>query len=82
MADSNLDYGQGWYALEKYMKKHPDVAIIDSSDNQSKFVIGVNDYLDLKMDHKFPKVYNYKPTGQINHCFLLFDLTDPKSSKY
>ena len=82
LADSNLDYGQGWYALEKYLKKHQDVAIIDTTNNQTKFVIGVNDYLDLKMNHKYPRAYNYKPTGQINHCFLLFDLTDPKSSKY
>ena len=81
MADSNLDFGQGLYSLEKYLKKHPDVAIIDTTDSQTKFVIRVNDYLDLKMDEKYKKVYDLKPINQVNHCFLLFDISDPDSYK-
>src|SRR6185436_480198 len=48
MADSNLDFGQGWYALKEYLKHHPDVQIVTPEPKQGKFVIGVNDYLDLK----------------------------------
>lgn len=73
MADSNLDFGQGWYALQEYLKKDPDVQVITAEPKQGKFVIGVNDYLDLKGDHKYPWIYSIKPDEQINHCFLLFD---------
>ncbi len=71
MADSNLDFGQGWYALEKYRKENPDVQVISPEPKQGTFVIGVNDYLDLKGDHKYSWVYSIKPDEQINHCFLL-----------
>ena len=71
MADSNLDFGQGGYALEKYLKSHPEVRIIGTKPEQGKFVIGVNDYLDLNGDHKYSWVYDVKPDEQIDHCFLL-----------
>ena len=73
MADSNLDFGQGWYALQKYLKAHPDVYIVSDNAGGSKFVIGVNDYLNLKNDYKYYWVSKLKPVAQINHCFLLFD---------
>jgi len=72
MADSNLDFGQGKYALEKYLRKHPDVQIIGAQPGKrGNFVIGVNDYLDLNGDHKFSWIYGVIPDRQINHCFLL-----------
>ena len=74
MADSNLDFGQGWYSLEKYLKSHPDVHIIGDKPMPGKFVIGVSDYLDLKNDHKYYWIYGLKPSRQINHCFLVFDV--------
>ncbi len=73
MADSNLDFGQGKYALDKYLKAHPDVSIVNDNAAGSKFVIGVNDYLNLKNDYKYYWVSKLKPVGQVNHCFLLFD---------
>jgi hypothetical protein len=73
MADSNLDFGQGWYALERYLKDHPDVQIVTTEPKEGKFVIGVNDYLDLNEEHKYSWIYKLKPAAQINHCFLLFN---------
>lgn len=73
MADSNLDFGQGHYALEKYLKAHPHVSIVSDKAAGSKFVIGVNDYSNLKNDYKYYWVSKLKPVGQVNHCFLLFD---------
>jgi len=71
MADSNIDFGQGWYVLEKNLKEDPDLQIITPEPKRGKFVIGVNDYLDLKGDHKYSWIYNVKPDEQINHCFLV-----------
>lgn len=71
MADSNLDFGQGWQSLRKYLADHPDVHIVPADFKPGKFVIGVNDYLDLKGDHRYSWVYDIAPDGQIDHCFLL-----------
>jgi len=72
MADSNLDFGQGKYALKKYLKLHPGVSIITDKPQSGSFVIGVNDYLDLKGDHKYSWIYDVLPDDQIDHSFLLF----------
>lgn len=72
MADSNIDFGQGWYALERYLKEHTDVQIITPDSKPGIFVIGINDYLDLKGNQQYSWIYNVKPDDQINHCFLLF----------
>jgi len=72
MADSNLDFGQAKYTVEKYFKEHPDVQIITPEYKQDTFVIGVNDYLDLKGDHKYSWLAKYKPDEQIDHAYLLF----------
>lgn len=73
MADSNLDFGQGVYALEGYLRSHPDVYVADTTARGGKFAIRVNDYLNLKNENKYSWTSNLKPSGQINHCFLLFD---------
>jgi 4-amino-4-deoxy-L-arabinose transferase-like glycosyltransferase len=75
MADSNLDFGQGWYAVDKYLDAHPDVHLMGGTPEEGKFVIGVNYYLDLKGKNDFYWVHNLKPMAQINHCFLLFYVT-------
>jgi len=72
MADSNLDFGQAKYDLEKYLKEHPDDQVITSEYKQGTFVIGVNDYLDLKDDHKYSWLSKYEPDEQIDHAYLLF----------
>lgn len=74
MADSNLDFGQGWYAVKKYLAANPEVRLISNTPEEGKFVIGVNYYLDLKGEHDFPWIYDLKPVTQIGHCFLLFEV--------
>ena len=73
MADSNLDYGQGHITAGNYLEKHPDVKMADTIPAKGKFILGVNDYLDLKGKHKYFWLKNYKPAGNVNHCWLLFD---------
>ena len=73
LADSNLDYGQGHITAGKYLEKHPGVKVADTIPAKGKFIIGVNDYLNLKGDGKYAWLQNFKPAGNINHCWLLFD---------
>ena len=74
MADSNIDYGQGHIAASKFLETHPDVKVADTIAAQGKFILGVNDYLDLKGDGKYGWLKNFKPIGHVNHCYLLFDI--------
>ena len=74
MADSNLDYGQGTIAANKFLAKNKDVKIADTVPAFGKFILGVNYYLDLKGDHKFLWLKNFKPVAHVNHCYLLFDI--------
>jgi len=73
MADSNLDYGQGHIAAGKYLEKHQDIKVADTISAKGKFILGVNDYLDLRGDHKYSWLSSFKPVGHVNHCYLLFD---------
>ena len=73
LADSNLDYGQGHITARKYLAKHPEVKVADTIPAKGKFILGVNDYLDLKHDGKYSWLRDFKPAGNINHCWLLFD---------
>jgi 4-amino-4-deoxy-L-arabinose transferase-like glycosyltransferase len=81
MADSNLDYGQGIYALEKYLRSHPDVSAVTKTPAQGKFVIRINDYLNLKGNNDYAWIETYKPVAQIDHCFLLIDTNDLSTLK-
>jgi hypothetical protein len=74
IAEASIDYGQGYYALEKYLAKHPDVKIATSEPQHGKIVIGVNDFIDLYGTGKFEWLKKYKPIGHVNYCYLLFDV--------
>jgi hypothetical protein len=75
MADASLDYGQGNYALEKYLAEHPDVKIVTPEPQQGKIVIGLNDFVDIYGTGKFEWLKKYKPVGHVDHCYLLFDVS-------
>ncbi|HEU5167178.1 MAG TPA: hypothetical protein VFU29_16645, partial [Chitinophagaceae bacterium] len=51
-----------------------DVKFADTVPAFGKFILGVNYYLDLKGDHKFLWLRNFKPMGHVSHCYLLFDI--------
>ena len=75
MADTNLDYGQGNFALAKYLEKHTDVKIASSVPQMGKFVLSVNDYVDINGTGRFRWLRKFTPVRHINHCYLLFDIS-------
>jgi hypothetical protein len=75
MADSNLDYGQGNFSIESYLQKHKDVQLADTVAKTGKFVLGVNDYVDIYGSGKYGWLKNFEPVAHINHCYLLFNVT-------
>jgi hypothetical protein len=80
MADSNIDYGQGYFFIQNYLRSHPDTRFADTLPAAGKFVIGINDYLDLQRTNKYAWLRNVEPVGQVAHCYLLLDVT-PASLK-
>src|SRR5574337_565980 len=73
-ADSNIDYRQSNFWLEKYLQEHPDVKSVPRIPQTGKFIIGINQYLDLNNEHKNDWIKNFKPIGQVQHSYLLFSI--------
>jgi hypothetical protein len=74
MADSNLDFGQGEFAVEEFLRKNTSVQRAGNTPAAGKFVIGINDYLDLNRTGKFNWLKTFKPAGHVNFCYLYFDI--------
>ena len=56
-----------------FLNKNPDVKVADTISAKGKFILGVNDYLDLNGTGKYLWLKDFKPVGHVNHCYLLFD---------
>jgi hypothetical protein len=81
MADSNLDFGQGRDAVEKYFKSNPGISFPDTIPSAGKFAVGINDYLGLKQGNKYQWIGRYQPVGHINHCYLLIEVKESDLNK-
>ena len=75
MADSNLDYGQGNFSINNYLQKHRDVQLADTIAKAGKFVLGINEYVDIYGSGKYGWLKSFEPLAHINHCYLLFNVT-------
>jgi len=76
LASSNIDSYQSAGYLAKYLSMHPEIKIADDTAKAGVFVLGINDYLDLKGSGQFGWLRNFEPYGHINHCYLLFRITE------
>lgn len=77
MADSNLDYAQGKYWLTAYMKENPAIKLPTSKPDTGRFVLTVNDYLNLRQADTLNWLCNnFKPVTHFHHCYLIFDITN------
>jgi Dolichyl-phosphate-mannose-protein mannosyltransferase len=76
LASTNIDHGQCYFGLTKYLAKHAEVKWPDSSPQAGEFILGINDYLDLKMTGKYVWLRNFEPVDHLDHCYLLFRVTE------
>ncbi len=75
IADSNIDYNQSDFWLKKYLTEHPEIRMAVSAPQTGLVVVGINEYLDLKDEHKYNWLKNFTPVKQVCHSYLLFDIS-------
>ena len=76
LASTNIDHGQGGIAMKKYLAKHPTIKWPGATPEAGEFIVGINDYLDLKEKGEHEWLKNFEPYDHVNHCYLLFRITE------
>lgn len=79
MADSNLDYRQSYFFAKQYLSQHPDVRWAPPTRGEGRFIISINDFLDLDNHHSYDWLQPYQPIGQVAHSYLLFDIKNKEN---
>lgn len=76
LASVNINHGQGYYALTRFMSTHPTFRSPDATPAPGEYVVSINDYLDLYNRKKHEWLNNFAPYDHVNHCYLLFRITE------
>ena len=76
LASTNIDHGQCGYSLKKYLRNHPEVKFPTKKPEAGEFIIGINNYLDLKATGENAWLQHFEPYDHVNHCYLLFKVTE------
>lgn len=74
----NLEFLQGKYFAESYLKKHPEVQYILNTQTQGRFLINTADYLDIWNLHEYEWIKKYQPVGHVAFSWLLIDTNNQK----
>jgi hypothetical protein len=78
LADSNVDWGQSEWYLERYRRDHPDVIINPDSPVAGRIVITINELTGVCCSS--PEKYrwlreNFEPVDDIGYSYLVYDVT-------
>ena len=76
LASTNIDHGQSYYSLTNYLAHHKEVKWPGPSAEAGQFILGINDYLDLKMTGKYAWLRDFEPVDHVDHCYLLFRVNE------
>lgn len=80
LADSNLDWGQADWYLDRYLQDHPEVIVAPDEPTPGRIVVGANELLGIIGD---PQDYawlrdNFEPVDTIAYSFLIFEVPPDK----
>lgn len=70
----NLNFSQAHYILEDYLKDHPDVMLAPEKPQPGKYVIIVDELVDVWNTGKYKWMRDLQPVGHVAFCYLLFDV--------
>lgn len=70
---SNLEFRQGYYFAENYLSKHTNVKWAPKEPEPGRFIINIEDYLDIWNRHEYDWIAKYKPIDHVAYNYLLID---------
>lgn len=78
---ANLEFQQGYFFAQDYMKDHPDVQWAPKQATSGKFIISTEDYLDIWNRKEFEWISRYPPSGHVAYNYLLIDTGEKIGTK-
>lgn len=77
MADSNLDYRQGEYYLNKFLAGNPAIQYAPQVPASGRFIISTNNLLDLdgKTNYQWLRD-NFTPVKHLVFAYLIFEVSE------
>ena len=84
LGDSNVDWGQDEYYLQRYLEKHRGEPVFLRPDGQVKgiVIVNINDLLGINDDDGMEQYKwlreNYEPAGRIAYSYLIYDTRDSR----
>ena len=78
LADSNLDWGQGKWYEEQYLKKYPNSIIDPNNPVSGRIIVGASNLVGVIRPHyRFQWLrVNFKPIYHIAYSYLVFDVPE------
>jgi 4-amino-4-deoxy-L-arabinose transferase-like glycosyltransferase len=73
---ANLEFKQGGFFLQQYLREHPQAKIIPSKPQAGSFVMSVADYLDIWNRHQYEWIQRFTPTDHVAYTYLVFQITE------
>lgn len=71
---ANLDIHQGYLAAKKYLETHQDVQMLPDVPGKGKFLVSVNDYLDIWNTGAFDWIRRYPASGEVAFTWLIIEV--------
>ena len=71
---ANLNFTQAEYLIDDYLQKHPDVKRAPEIPGTGKFILVVDEYLDIWNTGKYKWLRKLKPVGEVHYSYLLFEV--------
>jgi Dolichyl-phosphate-mannose-protein mannosyltransferase len=70
----NLNITQGEYLLNDYLKEHPEIKRAPATAQTGKFVLVIDEYMDIWNTGRYQWLRKLKPVGHVHYSYLLFDV--------
>ena len=80
LADSNLDWGQDWWVVQRFLKENPDVVLDPPHRVPGRVLVSANLLAGTwpkKADY-FMRVEGLQPIGQVGYAHILFEIPPPR----
>ncbi len=76
VGSSNIDYGQGRYWGNRYLLSHPEVHWADSNARPGRYLVPVQEYMDIYNTHGPDWLNSHAPYGHVAFSNLLVEITE------